>query len=704
MNNEQVGNISYDARIETKNIKSDAAEVERIAKKSGDDIGDHHERGSNKATEALKNFSKIAVVALTAVTGAAIAFGVSSVKAYQEAEAAQKQTEAVLQSTGYAAGVTAKQVNDLASAFEATTPYADEVIQSAENMLLTFTNISKDVFPQTTQAVLDMATAMGTDLKSTAIQVGKALQDPVLGATALQRVGVRLTESQKDLIQAFVDAGDAASAQQVILKELSTEFGGSAEAAGKTFAGQLKILQNRLGNVQEAIGKVIADGIAPYIKSGLAWFDSIGGVDGAMNILKNTFKSFVTFIMPIVNGFMSIVNQVGGYLLPKLQALWSSVSINLIPAFQRLWSSTLVPLAGFIGTVLVGAVGFLIDTLKFLSDGITFLMPVVGGAAAGFMAYSITVNSVSTAIKLAAAAQAAFNLVMNLNPVILVTSLVAGLVVGLGILIGTTDRGTNATEALNRANDNLRVSTDNVKTAESNLVNARLAREGSDIAVARAQERLTQLVDSGSASALDLREANYNLGVATDAAARAATGETEALQKLSDQKVEQEKAAAAVVEAEKAKQAAIDATTESIKRQKQFVDNLQGSLNLLNNKNYGYTVDNKIPAAKPFLNPYGTQGRASGGSVSANTPYFVGENKDGSLNKTSELFMPRSAGTIINSKDLASAFGGKGGSEIVYNIGTITIGTEVDGERWLQRLTKNQEIISNGLTPQQRYA
>lgn len=41
---------------------------------------------------------------------------------------------------------------------------------------------------------------------------------------------------------------------------------------------------------------------------------------------------------------------------------------------------------------------------------------------------------------------------------------------------------------------------------------------------------------------------------------------------------------------------------------------------------------------------------------------------------------------------------------IENHIGTINISSEVDGEKWLQRLTQNQEIISKGLVPTQRYA
>jgi len=60
-----------------------------------------------------------------------------------------------------------------------------------------------------------------------------------------------------------------------------------------------------------------------------------------------------------------------------------------------------------------------------------------------------------------------------------------------------------------------------------------------------------------------------------------------------------------------------------------------------------------------------TRGRASGGSVRAGQPYFVGENRDGSLNRTSELFVPRTSGTIVNSRDLQNALGN--GREITVN-------------------------------------
>jgi hypothetical protein len=71
---------------------------------------------------------------------------------------------------------------------------------------------------------------LGTDLKGSAVQLGKALNDPIAGVGALSRVGVTFTETQKDMIKTMVEAGNVAGAQTLILDELGKEFGGSAKA------------------------------------------------------------------------------------------------------------------------------------------------------------------------------------------------------------------------------------------------------------------------------------------------------------------------------------------------------------------------------------------------------------------------------------------------------------------------------------------
>jgi hypothetical protein len=185
------------------------------------------------------------------------AFLISSVKEAAEAEREMKQLETVLKSTGGAAGITKKGALDLADALAKQSTFTDDAVLSAENLLLTFTNIKGPAFEGATQAVLDMSVALGQDLKTSSIQVGKALNDPIEGVSALQRVGVSFTEQQKEQIRTMVEMGDTAGAQALILKELNTEFGGQAQADAETFAGKMQRLKNSFDELKETLGAAL---------------------------------------------------------------------------------------------------------------------------------------------------------------------------------------------------------------------------------------------------------------------------------------------------------------------------------------------------------------------------------------------------------------------------------------------------------------
>lgn len=173
--------------------------------------------------------------------------------AAKEWQSIQAQTDAVLKSTGNISGMTAGEIRKVASELSDMSGVEDEAIQKGENMLLTFTNVGKGVFPEATAAILDMNVAFeksgkAMDISDIAIQVGKALNDPIAGIAALHRVGVSFTDDQKNVIEALVKTGDIAGAQKIILHELNTEFGGSAKAAGETFDGQMNKLHNTIND------------------------------------------------------------------------------------------------------------------------------------------------------------------------------------------------------------------------------------------------------------------------------------------------------------------------------------------------------------------------------------------------------------------------------------------------------------------------
>jgi hypothetical protein len=219
---------------------------------------DSAQNKSNSLAKGLSNIGGTIVTGGIALAGTAIAgmtaYLVNAAKGAGDASLIQAQLNSVIESTGGKAGMTADSVNSLAGSLSKVTMYEDDVIVSAENMILTFTNIGKNIFPETTEMALNMSTALGQDLQSSSIQLGKALNDPIKGIGALSKVGVTFTQGQKDLIESLMKAGKIEEAQKVILAELNTEFGNSAKAAGKTFPGQLEILKNSFGNISDTIG------------------------------------------------------------------------------------------------------------------------------------------------------------------------------------------------------------------------------------------------------------------------------------------------------------------------------------------------------------------------------------------------------------------------------------------------------------------
>lgn len=212
------------------------------------------------------------VGAAAAVGGLVFAFKDSLTEARNQI-AADKQLEQVIKSTGMAAGVTADQAKELANSLSQVTNFGDDAIEAGESLLLTFTGIGEDVFPRATETMLDMSQALGQDMKSSAVQLGKALNDPINGMTALSRVGVSFTDQQKEMITTMQEAGDVAGAQAVILDELSKEFGGSAKA----LADPATQLANAWGEVEEAVGMALvpvlnnlAQTALPYVQAAAA--------------------------------------------------------------------------------------------------------------------------------------------------------------------------------------------------------------------------------------------------------------------------------------------------------------------------------------------------------------------------------------------------------------------------------------------------
>lgn len=241
---------------ETKQQIAEQRRLANLTRKLERDLQREADLTAAKRKQAAQNQA----AALALVAAGAVQFGRESINAAREQAGAEAQLEAAIRSTGGAAGLTADELKALASQLQSVTNFGDEATIQAEALLLTFTNIGRDVFPRTTKAILDISTAMDQGLKETSIQVGKALNDPITGLTALRRVGIQFTEAQEKQIKTFVETNRLADAQAVILAELERQFGGSAEAARQA-DGNIIALGNAWGDLQEAVGRAITPSV-----------------------------------------------------------------------------------------------------------------------------------------------------------------------------------------------------------------------------------------------------------------------------------------------------------------------------------------------------------------------------------------------------------------------------------------------------------
>jgi hypothetical protein len=182
-------------------------------------------------------------------------FASESVREYQDAAEANSRLAAQVRATGGAAGYTASELAEMADKLQDATLIDGEDIKSAESALLKFTSISGQNFEDATRLALDLSKVLETDTSSAAQTLGKALEAPAEGLSALKKAGVVLSDSQEKLVKQFVASGDAASAQALILKEVEARVGGVAAAIAKDDPGGLKRLSLAMKDLKEEAGR-----------------------------------------------------------------------------------------------------------------------------------------------------------------------------------------------------------------------------------------------------------------------------------------------------------------------------------------------------------------------------------------------------------------------------------------------------------------
>lgn len=216
--------------------------------------------GLNKAINDVKGSVSSIIPYAVSAGGAIMALAAAfrfSIKEAAESQRIDVMLNNTLITAGHIIGVTRTELDNYTASIMAHSKETDEMIKSAENVLLRFTRIGKEIFPQALQAAADLSAQGFGDMAQTAQMLGRALNDPEMGLRALRQAGLSLSDSQIKNIKNMMDLGQEAKAQKIILKELNVTIEGSAETLKNTASGAWAVFTRTVGEAAEEMGHFV---------------------------------------------------------------------------------------------------------------------------------------------------------------------------------------------------------------------------------------------------------------------------------------------------------------------------------------------------------------------------------------------------------------------------------------------------------------
>ena len=332
-----------------------------------DEMGKSGEVGATSFAGGFKKIAGPAIAAAIAIAGTALVrFGIDSIKAAEDARVASKRIDTIAESMnlfGSESKAVSSRIQEYAESQERLLAVDADVIKGTQAKLLTFKELAKTAdttggaFDRATIAAVDLAAAGFGSAESNAIQLGKALNDPIKGISALTRSGITFTESEKEKIKTLVESGQTLEAQNMILGAIETQVGGTA-AATATSSEKM-----RLGfeSVKDAVGAALLpafDKLATFMSTNV--FPSIvAGIEK----LPALFTAAGDALAPFVDGFKATFENAGGGVSGFITAM--------MELRQKLFDALINALPGIIDAIVAFIPMLVENTVKMITSLIT---------------------------------------------------------------------------------------------------------------------------------------------------------------------------------------------------------------------------------------------------------------------------------------------------------------------------------------------
>jgi phage-related protein len=339
--------------------------------------------GLDQAEGALAGFKK-SVLGIGAAIGAAfsvVAIGNFAKEAVLAAEGVQQANNRIAQiakSTalfGAETGAVTDRLVKFAEAQEMRLAVDAEVIKGVQGQLLTFKALGQSaddvggIFDRTTEAAFNMAAAGFGSAEGNAIALGKAMENPTKGLTALRRSGTTFTEEQQELIKSLHASGDLLGAQELILAELESQYGGVAEAT----ANASTKISLAFDNIKEQAGAVLLPIFADLVEGLMPVLEIIGTeLASAFEALSPVLTNIVGLLPELIKSFVPMIPIIG-----QLVGLFLEMVVAVLPLFVDLFNQ-LLPVISELVPIIADAFMVAVEALlPVFMELVKALMPIV---------------------------------------------------------------------------------------------------------------------------------------------------------------------------------------------------------------------------------------------------------------------------------------------------------------------------------------
>ena len=308
---------------------------------------------------AISNFAKEAVLAAEGVATANARIGQIAKTTAQFGA----QTDAVTD-----------RIIKFAEAQEMRIAVDAEVIKGVQGQLLTFKKLGASAdetggnFDRATMAAFDLAAVYGS-AESAAMGLGKAMEDPTTGLTALRKQGVSFSEEQREQIRILQESGDLLGAQNIILTEIESQYGGVAEATANA-SDKLAIA---FDNIKETAGAALLPIFADLVTGLMPVLDLVGEeLASAFEALGPVLSEIVTQLPSLLKAFTPLIPVLG-----TIAGVFLELIAKLLPPFITLFEK-LLPIIEELAPILAEAFLEVLEALiPVFMEIVTALMPIV---------------------------------------------------------------------------------------------------------------------------------------------------------------------------------------------------------------------------------------------------------------------------------------------------------------------------------------